>query len=50
MSITDIQVTDELVHGDDHHVIHPVLRSLFIKKINNSYTENDEKGIYLTDA
>ena len=37
-------------HGDDHHVIHPVLRSLFIKKINNSYTENDEKGIYLTDA
>ncbi len=22
MSITDIQVTDELVHGDDHHEEH----------------------------
>ena len=34
-------------HGDDHHVIHPVLRNLFVKKINNTYRENDKKGTYL---
>ena len=32
-------------YGNDHHVIHPVLRSLFIKKINNSYRENDKNFI-----
>ncbi len=37
-------------YGHDHYVIHPVLRSLFIKKINNSYRMNDKKGIYIIDA
>lgn len=37
-------------HGDDHHVIHPVLRNLFVKKINNSYQKNNKKGIYLEDV
>ena len=34
-------------HGDDHHVIHPVLRNLFIKKINTNYKKDNKKGISL---
>ena len=37
-------------NGIDHHVAHPIIRNLFVKKINNAYQENNKKGVYLSNG
>jgi len=35
--------------GEDHHVIHPALRYLFVKNINSAYKDNNKEGVYLAN-